>query len=109
MKYRKRPVVIDAEQWTPNLPTTTNAQIQPDDPRLSVSYRRHPNMGHPGACTEHCGDFIAVIDTLEGPHTVSDGDWIVRGVKGEVYAVKPDIFEMTYEPAYQNPSKGGTE
>ena len=38
-----------------------------------------------------------IIETLEGPHLVSDGDWIITGVKGEKYPVKPDIFEMTYE------------
>lgn len=37
------------------------------------------------------------INTLEGPHHVSDGDYIIKGVKGELYACKPDIFRMTYE------------
>ena len=39
------------------------------------------------------------IGTLEGPHEVTPGDWIIRGVKGEFYPCKPDIFEMTYEAA----------
>jgi len=43
--------------------------------------------------------FHPVIKTLEGPHLVRDGDWIITGVKGERYACKPDIFEMTYEAA----------
>ena len=38
------------------------------------------------------------IITLEGTMTAEPGDWIVKGVKGERYPVKPDIFEMTYEP-----------
>lgn len=38
------------------------------------------------------------IKTLEGVMTVSPGDWIIQGVKGEIYPCKPDIFEMTYEP-----------
>ena len=42
------------------------------------------------------------IDTLEGVHIVSDGDWIVTGIKGEKYPVKPDIFEMTYDPVEEN-------
>lgn len=42
-----------------------------------------------------------VIDTLEGPHIVSPGDWIITGVKGEKYPCKPDIFEATYESAEQ--------
>lgn len=39
------------------------------------------------------------IGTLEGEHLVSWGDWIIRGVVGELYPIKPDIFESTYEPA----------
>ena len=42
---------------------------------------------------------IPVIDTLEGVSTVSIGDWVIKGVKGEFYPCKPDIFEATYEPA----------
>lgn len=38
-----------------------------------------------------------MIDTLEGKHEVTPGDWIITGVKGEKYPCKPDIFEMTYE------------
>ena len=38
-----------------------------------------------------------VIDTLEGKMKASPGDWIVKGVNGEIYPVKPDIFEKTYE------------
>lgn len=41
----------------------------------------------------------AVIQTLEGSHVVSPGDWIITGVKGEKYACKPDVFEQTYEVA----------
>jgi len=37
------------------------------------------------------------IMTLEGAHVVSDGDWVVKGLKGEFYPVKPDIFEQSYE------------
>ena len=37
------------------------------------------------------------IKTLEGTMTVNPGDWIVRGIQGEIYACKPDIFEATYE------------
>jgi hypothetical protein len=39
-----------------------------------------------------------IIHTLEGAMTASVGDWIIRGVKGEFYPCKPDIFEATYEP-----------
>lgn len=39
-----------------------------------------------------------ILETLEGPLTVSPGDWIIQGVKGELYPCKPDIFATTYEP-----------
>lgn len=43
------------------------------------------------------GNALVLINTLEGWMTASPGDWIIRGVQGEVYPCKPDIFEMTYE------------
>ena len=42
------------------------------------------------------------ISTLEGAHWVSPGDWIIKGVKGEFYPCKPDIFEATHAPADDN-------
>ncbi len=70
MKYRKKPVVIEATQWF--------------------------KMGdHPAVRNSVTG--YGAIDTLEGVHTVTPGDWIITGVKGEHYPCKPDIFEMTYE------------
>lgn len=41
---------------------------------------------------------VQKINTLEGIMTASPGDWIVKGIKGELYPVKPDIFEKTYKP-----------
>ena len=72
MKFRKKPVVIEATQW-----------FKDGD---------HPAV-HPHESAHGLGE----IDTLEGPHTVTPGDWIITGVKGEHYPCKPDIFEMTYE------------
>jgi hypothetical protein len=43
--------------------------------------------------------FYMEVSTLEGKMLVSLGDWIIRGVNGELYPCKPDIFEKTYEPA----------
>lgn len=77
MKFRKKPVVIEAVQWFKD----------GDHPAVRVSRFT--------AVTKRLG----VIDTLEGEHVVTPGDWIITGVKGEVYACKPDIFEMTYEAA----------
>lgn len=71
MKFRKKPVVIDAVQWFPGV--TVDG--------VNVDYRND----------------VASIATLEGEMIVSPGDWIITGVKGEKYPCKPDIFEMTYE------------
>jgi hypothetical protein len=76
-KFRKKPVVIEAVQFTP----------------LSIE-----------ACEEFVGGDMGngpegyVIATLEGAMHVSVGDWIIRGVQGEFYPCKPDIFAETYEP-----------
>ena len=78
--FRKKPVVIQAVQIT---------QATFDDP--------HPNPEHiPGVIYDPARRF-ATIETLEGKMTAQVGDWIIRGVKGELYPCKPDIFEATYE------------
>jgi len=70
MKFRKKPVVIEATQW--------------------FRHGDHPKVGRNG-------ELKGVIQTLEGLMTVMPGDWIITGVKNEVYPCKPDIFEATYE------------
>jgi len=86
MKYRKKPVVIDAYQL-PNagedLPKSFHEWCE------SVGFYDF----------ESGRDETLIIPTLEGDHTAMPGDWIIKGVKGEFYPCKPDIFEMTYEPA----------
>ena len=76
-QYRKKPVVIEARQW---FASGDHAVVVPDP------------VGHPL-------DSYWGIHTLEGFMRVTPGDWIIRGVKGEFYPCKPDIFEATYEPA----------
>ena len=44
-----------------------------------------------------------VIPTLEGDMTASPGDWIIKGIEGELYPCKPDIFAATYEPVVESP------
>ena len=56
----------------------------------------HPDVKDVG--TDDTGRWMCSIKTLEGWYTVTPGDWIITGVKGEVYPCKPDIFQMTYEP-----------
>jgi hypothetical protein len=87
-KFRKKPVVIEAEQF--------HKDVLP----LPFSGNGNPVQFGCG-CGENlvcsfCGKFY--IETLEGRHVVSDGDFVIRGVKGEFYPCKPDIFAATYEP-----------
>lgn len=81
MKYRKKPVVIEAYQPYQNeAPMWFEEMLSSGKIRESVS-----------------GGFD--IDTLEGVMHASPGDFIIKGVHGEPYPCKPDIFEQTYEPA----------
>jgi hypothetical protein len=104
-KYRKKPVVIEACQWFKNgdLPDDNSIPISPEDPSLTegqvVRYYRNPDDSGQRMC-DACGETMHVhgwVDTLKGGHVVCPGDWIIKGVKGEYYPCKPDIFEMTYE------------
>ncbi|WP_436296239.1 Gp49 family protein [Variovorax sp. LjRoot175] len=64
-----------------------------------VRYFRHPDVSGESAC-KHCGVRMhehGWIDTLEGGHIVCPGDFIITGVKGELYPCKPDIFAATYD------------
>ena len=78
MRFRKKPIVIEA------------VQLRPESVHDCASFcgghiKSHPLTG-------------IVIQTLEGDMLASNGDWIIKGVKGEFYPCKPDIFEQTYEP-----------
>lgn len=88
LKFRKKPVVIEAMQFD------------------GMAQRTHEILewAHKGLAPQ--ANAIIVVDgwvlrirTLEGEMIAHDGDWIIRGVKGEFYPCKPDIFEATYEPA----------
>jgi hypothetical protein len=78
MKFRKKPVVIEATQW-----------FKDGDSDVVWEYT---DVEHP---LGERGRFY--VNTLEGPLRVSPGDWIITGVKGEHYPCKPDIFTATYE------------
>ena len=88
MRYTKRPITIDAEQFIPieNM----------SDPgfKLSNIEEVYPNKWWRFWKKSKTG---WAIDTLEGWHEVTEGDWIIWGVKGETYPCKPDIFELTYK------------
>ncbi len=106
MKYRKKPVVIEACQWLKNgdHPDDESKPIDNKEPACLtegkvVRYYRNPDDSGERAC-EHCSkqmDCHGWIDTLEGGHIVCPGDWIITGVEGEHYPCKPEIFEQTYE------------
>lgn len=87
MKYRKKPVVIEAHQMTAD--ETANSSNWPQ--WLQDAW----DTGVFGLRSK--ASQVLSIETLEGPHTVSVDDWIIQGVKGELHPCKPDIFEMTYE------------
>lgn len=121
MKFRKKPVVIDATQWRKNgdhpldyskdhdgFDAAINAvRVYAASERREngwegdvVRYYRNPEDDENRPCA-HCGNtmhFHGWIDTLEGGHIVCPEDWIITGVQGEHYPCKPDIFAATYEP-----------
>ena len=85
--YRKKPVVIEAIQYTGNNGNELNKW---SDGAVIDSPVLEPREGNPsGTYTQ--------IKTLEGVMTAIPGDWIIKGVNGEFYPCKPDIFDKTYE------------
>lgn len=94
-KYRKKPVVIEAVQW---LKHGDHTSVQPFvDSRNQTIEGRAFAVSPCEQCRKGKGKH-GLIATLEGEHIVCPGDWIIRGVKNELYPCKPDIFEATYEP-----------
>lgn len=83
-RYRKRPVVIEAVQFTGH----NDAEVL-DFVNLNGGEALDPESDRP----------TIIIRTLEGDMTAEARDWIIRGVKGEFYSCKPHIFELTYEEA----------
>lgn len=95
-KYRKKPVVIEAMQWD----TQTDASVVIDW-ILSRGGTARYACDNPDDCDQDRtkGVHHLRINTLEGTIDASRNDWIIRGVQGEFYPCKPDIFAATYEPA----------
>lgn len=90
--FRKKPVVIEAEQFTEVVAIRCLIDREPAPFGLTVSGDYHPGNRTVTRAWIH-------VETLEGIMRADIGDWIIRGVKGELYPCKPDIFEATYEPA----------
>lgn len=83
-KYRKKPVEIEAIQW--------NGENYAE---LQEWSGKQFGLGQKEAGSDSPKELI--ITTLEGNMRANEGDWIIKGVKGEFYPCKPDIFEATYE------------
>jgi hypothetical protein len=90
MKYKKKPVVIHAIQFTKE---RWAGRATPD----FYEAVKFNDAGEP------------YIETLEGNLAVSEGDYVICGVKGEFYPCKPDIFEMSYELVKEEKQEGGRE
>jgi hypothetical protein len=86
-KFRKKPVVIEAEQWFPG--KKIEGVIEDNTILLEFSDKSWEPPRQKSIC--------AFINTLEGQMIVTERDWIITGVNGEKYPCKPDIFEKTYE------------
>jgi len=82
-KFRKKPVVIEAEHFTE------------ENKNRAFNFVTCNHY----ACFGKNGSPSMKIETLEGEMTALLGDWIIKGVNGEFYPCKPDIFDATYEPA----------
>lgn len=90
LKWRKKPVVVEASQWLAPGDHKAVLPLEKPDPVLCERCLR--------AYKDH-GKIRTLEDTDTGAHIVCPGDWIITGIKGENYACKPHIFVETYEPA----------
>jgi hypothetical protein len=88
MRFRKKLVVIKAVRWTG------------DNWEEIAAFHRGDHFTITGMPD---GNYLNIM-TLEGVMQARPGDWVIEGVKGEVYPCKPDIFEATYEPWIGNPN-----
>ena len=82
-EYRKKPVVVQAMQWTGDNIDEIMMFMHPQEPVYMTPFKDR--------------DEIVGINTLEGLMVAKKRDWIIKGMKGEFYPCKPDIFEATYE------------
>lgn len=83
MKFRKKPIVIEAIQFY------DGESVDKMQDAWGAGFQR--------AMSAHQEQDFLIITTLEGDHKANLGDWIIKGIKGEFYPCKPDIFEATYE------------
>lgn len=91
MKFRKKPIVIEAMRWPGHSALSVRAVMDFEEWFLPR-----------GGVGRYVGDRLHIKTLEDGPegeakHVAEPGDWIIRGVQGEFYPCKPDIFEATYE------------
>ena len=91
MKYKKKPVVIEAFQWNGNSNLVEIEKFIGKPLKYEIESDTAYEAGQRPPL------FNIFIETLEGVMKASPFDWIIKGVNGEFYPCKPDIFEMTYE------------
>jgi hypothetical protein len=99
-RFRKKPIVVEAVQWNVG-GALLGRECEDCDAVRGTSYLEINQMLGTSGCSndETMWDWsrMGIIETLEGKHVVTPNDWIIKGVKGEFYPCKSDIFEATYE------------
>lgn len=86
-QYRKKPVVVEALRWEGSM----------DSQREIVNWSSGVVVGMFGGAFDEPQRYFLEIYTLEGTMRAEIGDWVIRGVQGEYYPCRDDIFRMTYE------------
>lgn len=89
-KFRKKPVVIEAVQYN---------NLNREEIEKFVGKKLHQELEFEAAylAGKEAPKFSLIIETLEGNHKAMPNDYIIKGIQGEFYPCKPDIFEATYE------------
>ena len=106
MRFRKKPVIIDAVQlrwdtWDEMCKFADVGKLTDGKPEGCFVGKDGQALTGEGQWSEEMG---LLIPTLEGLHLGRQNDWIIRGIKGEFYPCKPDIFELTYEEEKDEPT-----
>jgi hypothetical protein len=91
MKYRKKPLILEAYQWFPCMLDTPGVRHIKAN-KVDLSKTRGIIVDRPERY---------VVDTPSGEVWLEPGDWVIKGISGEYYPCKPDIFELTYEDLEQ--------
>ena len=100
-RYQKRPVVVEARHWLPGDKGSASGRTAD-----WLNYSKPPAKWRCEGLGEKCAIFIA---TLEGEMRCDPGDWIIRGIQGEFYPCKPDVFDATYEPVVSSSPREANE